>query len=86
MIAVGLGLIVLCDAATLRREAGRHAELLNHMVEKLNDHFVNGIPCNEFFNYEDGIATNLVSSYAWDTAVEWIDFVNENYSSVFSHA
>jgi acid phosphatase family membrane protein YuiD len=39
MIAVGLGLIVLCDAATLRREAGRHAELLNHIVEKLNDHF-----------------------------------------------
>ena len=33
------GLIVLCDAATLRREAGRHAELLNHIVEKLNDHF-----------------------------------------------
>ncbi|MBO5941625.1 MAG: divergent PAP2 family protein [Kiritimatiellae bacterium] len=39
MIAVGLGLIVLCDAATLRREAGKHAELLNSIVEKLNCHF-----------------------------------------------
>lgn len=39
MIAVGLGLIVLCDAATLRREAGKHAELLNNIVVKLNDHF-----------------------------------------------
>ena len=37
MIAVGFGLIVLCDAATLRREAGRHAKLLNRIVEKLND-------------------------------------------------
>lgn len=39
MIAVGFGLLVLCDAATLRREAGRHAKLLNHIVEKMNDHF-----------------------------------------------
>ena len=38
MIAVGFGLIVLCDAATLRREAGRHAKLLNRLVEKMNDH------------------------------------------------
>ena len=27
----------------------------------------------EFFNYEEGIATNLVSSYAWDTTLKWID-------------
>jgi acid phosphatase family membrane protein YuiD len=27
---------VLCDAATLRREAGRHAKLLNQLVEKVN--------------------------------------------------
>ncbi len=37
MIAVGFGLIVLCDAATLRRAAGEHAKLLNRIVEKLND-------------------------------------------------
>ena len=37
MIAVGFGLRVLCDAATLRRAAGEHAKLLNRIVEKLND-------------------------------------------------
>ena len=37
MIAVGFGLVVLCDAATLRREAGEHAKILNIMVDKLND-------------------------------------------------
>ena len=37
MIAVGFGLLVLCDAATLRRAAGEHAKLLNRMVAKLND-------------------------------------------------
>ena len=37
MIAVGFGLLVLCDAATLRRAAGEHAKLLNRIVEKLND-------------------------------------------------
>jgi len=37
MIAVGFGLIVLTDAATLRREAGEHAKLLNRLVDKLND-------------------------------------------------
>ena len=26
---------------------------LCEVFEKLNDHFSNGIPCNEFFNYED---------------------------------
>ena len=36
MIAVGFGLIVLCDAATLRRQAGDHARLLNRIVEKLS--------------------------------------------------
>lgn len=36
MIAVGLGLIVLVDAATLRREAGEHAKLLNRIIERLN--------------------------------------------------
>ena len=35
MIAVGFGLIVLCDAATLRRQAGYHARLLNRIVAKL---------------------------------------------------
>ena len=37
MIAVGFALIVLCDAATLRRAAGEHAKLLNRLVEKVND-------------------------------------------------
>ena len=36
MIAVGFGLIVLCDAATLRREAGEHARLLNRIVDRMN--------------------------------------------------
>lgn len=36
MIAVGFGLIVLCDAATLRRQAGDHARLLNRIVAKLS--------------------------------------------------
>ena len=35
MIAVGFGLVVLCDAATLRREAGEHARLLNRIVAKM---------------------------------------------------
>ena len=37
MVAVGLGLIVLVDAATLRREAGEHAKLLNRIVSHLNN-------------------------------------------------
>lgn len=37
MIAVGLGLIVLVDAVTLRREAGEHARLLNRLVRHLNN-------------------------------------------------
>ena len=37
MIAVGFGLLVLCDAMTLRRAAGEHAKLLNRIVAKLND-------------------------------------------------
>jgi len=37
MIAAGLGMIVLCDAATVRREAGEHAKILNILVDKLND-------------------------------------------------
>ena len=36
MIAVGFGLLVLFDAATLRRAAGEHARLLNRIVERLN--------------------------------------------------
>ena len=36
MIAVGLGLIVLVDAVTLRREAGEHAKILNRIVQHLN--------------------------------------------------
>ena len=36
MIAAGLALIVLVDAATLRREAGEHARLLNRIIEHLN--------------------------------------------------
>lgn len=36
MIAVGFGLIVLCDAATLRRAAGEHARMLNRIVRKLS--------------------------------------------------
>lgn len=37
MIAVGLGLIVLVDAATLRKEVGEHAKLLNRIVAHLNN-------------------------------------------------
>lgn len=36
MISVGFGLLVLCDAATLRRSAGEHARLLNRIVAALN--------------------------------------------------
>lgn len=36
MIAVGFGLIVLCDAATLRRQAGDHARILNKIIAKLS--------------------------------------------------
>lgn len=36
MVAVGLSAIVLIDAATLRREAGEHAKLLNRIVAHLN--------------------------------------------------
>ena len=36
MIAVGFGLIVLCDAATVRRQCGDHARLLNRIVAKLS--------------------------------------------------
>ena len=37
MIAVGFGLLVVCDAATVRRQAGEHAKLLNIVIGKLND-------------------------------------------------
>ena len=37
MVAVGLGLIVLVDAVTLRREAGEHARLLNRLVKHINN-------------------------------------------------
>lgn len=37
MVAVGLGLIVLVDAVTLRREAGEHARLLNRIIRHIND-------------------------------------------------
>ena len=33
------------------------------------------------FGYEKGISTNLINSYAWDTALEWIDSVKTNFSS-----
>ena len=36
MVAVGLGLIVLVDAVTLRHEAGEHAKLLNRIISHLN--------------------------------------------------
>ena len=56
MIAVGFGLIVLCDAATLRREAGRHAKLLNRIVEKLNTDTIGE------FVYVEFVGVNLFSS------------------------
>ena len=31
------GLLVVCDAATVRRQAGEHAKLLNIIIDKLND-------------------------------------------------
>lgn len=37
MVAVGLGLIVIVDSVTLRREAGEHARILNRIVSRLND-------------------------------------------------
>ena len=37
MIAVGFGLLVICDAATVRRQAGEHAKFLNIIIGKLND-------------------------------------------------
>lgn len=37
MIAVGFGIVVLLDAATLRRESGEHAKLLNRLIVKLNE-------------------------------------------------
>lgn len=36
MIAAGFALIVLIDAATLRRESGEHAKLLNKIISHLN--------------------------------------------------
>ncbi len=36
MIAVGFSVIVLVDAATLRREAGEHARLLNRIISHIN--------------------------------------------------
>ena len=32
------------------------------------------------FGYTD-CSTALINSYAWDTVIEWVDLVNENYSS-----
>jgi hypothetical protein len=37
MIALGFAVVVFADAATLRREAGEHAKLLNRLVVKMND-------------------------------------------------
>ena len=36
MITVGLATITLVDAISIRHEAGKHAELLNRIVERLN--------------------------------------------------
>ena len=36
MVAAGLAFIVLVDAATLRRESGEHAKLLNRIIAHLN--------------------------------------------------
>lgn len=36
MIAVGLGTITMADAISIRRAAGEHAKLLNHLVERLD--------------------------------------------------
>ena len=36
MIAVGFGLLVLFDAATLRRAAGDHARTINRIIDSLN--------------------------------------------------
>lgn len=36
MVAAGFAFVVLIDAATLRRESGEHARLLNRIVEHLN--------------------------------------------------
>lgn len=36
MIAVGFGIIVLLDAATIRRESGEHAKLLNQLIVRVN--------------------------------------------------
>ena len=37
------------------------------------------------FGYSDTINTSLISSYAWDTVVAWIDEATENYSSSLSY-
>lgn len=37
MVALGFGALVLCDAVTIRFEAGEHAKLLNKIVGKLNE-------------------------------------------------
>lgn len=36
MVAAGFALVVLIDAATLRRESGEHAKLLNRIIAHLN--------------------------------------------------
>lgn len=33
------------------------------------------------FNYPDGVKTAILNSYAWDTALEWINKTTENYST-----
>ena len=37
MIAVGFGTITMADAISIRRAAGKHAELLNRIVARLNE-------------------------------------------------
>ena len=57
MIAVGLGLIVLVDAVTLRREAGEHARLLNRLVKHLNN--INDEDRLEAARLEEGLGHSM---------------------------
>ena len=40
----------------------------------------------EYFGYEDGIKTNIMNSYAWDTALAWLNkTLPTTYSSSLNH-
>lgn len=73
MIAVGLGLIVLIDAITLRREAGEHARLLKRLAGQLDA--LDDATRNEIDNLQERLGHSvgeMISGVLFGAAIAFI--------------